>query len=1448
MIRKGKQIAMSLFAVMSLLGTGEAYGQTYLVNEGFEGMAFPPKGWTVIDNDGDGHCWQVAGKGQATLSGLQIAISYTVNPENISPYAAQDNYLVTPQIRVANGAYKLSFKYCAEDEDTKENLQVLISETGNSVADFTKVLKDITVENGYDGVELQSAEISLSEYEGKNVYIAFRHTGTNTYALGIDDVKISNEKGPKTISGLTVTPGAEGKLSATLSWTNPSKNGAGENLTGNLAVGIYRDNYLIKALGDGVAAGEKSEYTDNDVKTGNHVYSVVAKTDEGESLPVSKSVYVGEDIPAAISEVLVSSARGVNTITWTAPSKGANNGYINPQNITYGITRNIGKESIMLSSNLKELNYTDKPETGKLVSYTVVPMNDAGVGSGTRSGSALAYDASLADINLTPNATAAYANPKLPFDMSQKISVSQSVFYPSDFKHAYGTISDIVLKNSFRNSTLDKPVKIWLAETDREDLSDGWMSAADMTLVYDGTLSFQPGANDIPVHLSSPYSYGGKNLVMLAYMGAAEGTGSYFDRFFVESLDAKAVRTLAYSSYSADFDIASLADATADKCQALPAARFVLNAKGVADVNGVVTDKSTGKPVESATVSVDEMGVSVVTSADGSYELGLIKSGNYKFTITATGYTDFTAAVAVGEGAQTENFELSEMPKVNVSGKVSLQGVSTAKGVKITAQGYSDSQAIADENGNYTIPLYSGKEYTLTASYPLFDNKRISIEVAEEKSGVDFTLSRSLISPFALTATLADDGKSMNLTWKDPLSRDGKRQWTTVGNSAVNDGTSSEYYSPSDFYVAHAFSATDIADSSMVGMSFMKVKAYLKATKGKIYAEVFKGTKESHSLLLSKDITDKVSADGGWVEADFHDTPVEIRQGESYLVAIHCADGSDCEIGHGPSYSKIEGRNNVKWSDVATTYNGYYAWNITACCDIPGCTDGTYEKPETALPPYTYNVYRTAAAEGAAPVLLKENVPAETLSYTDDKWTYTESGKYLYTVEAVYGSDQMSYPAQSDTVVRSADYDAGVAAILSPVKTADEQTEVNVRVSIKNYGEKPLTSVPVYVKFDDDNILTKTFEGNIVKGATAEVDLGTANLNADTYYNIEAYTKLDGDAMPENDGVSMTLPNLKDVNLRAFRWDAYGDAGVFNIHSNIPEQAEYVKEITPNNYLLNAAEYLGGKVYGFTATYNSVPGEFVELDPQTWAPVNAYPTSVYVMDMAYDYSSSAMYALGVMDNKVCLMTVNVKNGVCAKVADLDKSLHTLACTTDGKLYAIGRDGNLYFLDKTNGAATVVGSTGVDDVMYLQTMAFDHNTGRLFWVHDGQYTAGELFEVDPADASVRQLGTVMFSGYPSCMIGMYVPYTHTSAVRGVNTDSDVMQVSAYVNAAGNVVVDMPMLQGETAAVSVVTLAGSTLANVTAASAHTVVPVNLPAGVYIVKVYMQNGKKVSVKVKK
>ena len=170
--------------------------------EGFENGL--PVCWNAIDNDGDGHNWYYTNDVISlwdpeeteeityfTHNGNGSVISESYN--NYQPYEALDaeNYLITPQITLpAEGGYKLYFN-TANIYGYTENITVKISTTGYDTDDFTTtLLEEEEIDVDLDNGEWAEKEISLLDYAGQNVYIAFIHTGYNGVGLLIDDVEI----------------------------------------------------------------------------------------------------------------------------------------------------------------------------------------------------------------------------------------------------------------------------------------------------------------------------------------------------------------------------------------------------------------------------------------------------------------------------------------------------------------------------------------------------------------------------------------------------------------------------------------------------------------------------------------------------------------------------------------------------------------------------------------------------------------------------------------------------------------------------------------------------------------------------------------------------------------------------------------------------------------------------------------------------------------------------------------------------------------------------------------------------------------------------------------------------------------------------------------------------------------------------------------------------------
>lgn len=176
----------------------DSYG--YL-EDGFEG-------WTTFDasNDGRNHPWwhstyavkhrmQVPG---TSYSGKGHLVSETYcNGSNQEYKLPIDNYLVSPKIKATASS---EFKFRARVHSSAfygEHFGVAVSESGNKDASSFKTIQEwkITKEYGKDWLEFS---VDLSEYAGKEIYVAIRHffteqewidsyNGYDFYALHVDD-------------------------------------------------------------------------------------------------------------------------------------------------------------------------------------------------------------------------------------------------------------------------------------------------------------------------------------------------------------------------------------------------------------------------------------------------------------------------------------------------------------------------------------------------------------------------------------------------------------------------------------------------------------------------------------------------------------------------------------------------------------------------------------------------------------------------------------------------------------------------------------------------------------------------------------------------------------------------------------------------------------------------------------------------------------------------------------------------------------------------------------------------------------------------------------------------------------------------------------------------------------------------------------------------------------
>ncbi|MER6103790.1 S8 family serine peptidase [Streptomyces sp. NPDC001832] len=158
-----------------------------------------------------------------------------------------------------------------------------------------------------------------------------------------------------------------------------------------------------------------------------------------------------------------------------------------------------------------------------------------------------------------------------------------------------------------------------------------------------------------------------------------------------------------------------------------------------AGVTGTVTDASTGKPIQGATVSAGELNTD--TDAEGRYKL-IVPAGEHQVTLNAFGYAEATAAVTVPEGRfgfATLDKALTALPRVHVTGKVTDgSGHGWPLYSRITVPGDPSAHFTDPYTGKYDLLVPADRTYQLTFDPDLPGYPTLTREVAA--GGADIAL------------------------------------------------------------------------------------------------------------------------------------------------------------------------------------------------------------------------------------------------------------------------------------------------------------------------------------------------------------------------------------------------------------------------------------------------------------------------------------------------------------------------------------------------------------------------------------------------------------------------------------------------------------------------------------------------------------------------------------
>ncbi|MGN1307146.1 MAG: S8 family serine peptidase [Faecousia sp.] len=211
----------------------------------------------------------------------------------------------------------------------------------------------------------------------------------------------------------------------------------------------------------------------------------------------------------------------------------------------------------------------------------------------------------------------------------------------------------------------------------------------------------------------------------------------------------------------------------------------------------------------------------------------------------------------------------------------------------------------------------------------------------------------------------------------------------------------------------------------------------------------------------------------------------------------------------------------------------------------------------------------------------------------------------------------------------------------------------------------------------------------------------------------------------------LSFPDTDPNSVNVIAYNEYADA-----------YADYSAEETMSVF---AGAYYDGALYVFTQVFDNTTytaGYAMGVINLTDFSFTKLAVCDYnIRDMEFDYTTGAMYA--VLDGGMyagALAQVDLETGEVFVIGNSGIRMAAMTVDAEGTVYAISETGNLYRMDKSNGEAIYVGSTGVKGDVF-QSMHYDLNSGNTYWAQANSDYSGALYLIDLQTGGATNLGTV-----------------------------------------------------------------------------------------------------------
>ena len=541
---------------------------------------------------------------------------------------------------------------------------------------------------------------------------------------------------------MEITPGAEGALTATLEWDNPSKTYArGGTLEELTAVVLYRDGEEIYRIDNPVIGGHVT-YIDELPHRGYYNYRIIGENSMGKGDRYNEGLYIGEGDPVAVRDVVAEAVGSTAVITWKAPTHGKYNSWINTANLRYDIVRQ--PDGKLVGVDVETTTFTDETiEVFGSYSYEVTAKTTMGSSPVTASATVMAGPAF--DIPVT-----------FLFDTRENFNLWSVVDANGNW----------VTWQCNDGTVAGRPIGANCYYSEDNLAAFDWLISPRVSFKagqhYKFTFDALSGDKRVPETLAIAWMQNYQNSNDLVRMDSITQFDLYLDgttniRVNLPVINDDQERNIGflYRSHMGNYNLT------------LNNVKIEEDHEGY--IEGIVTNTN-GDPVKGATVRAQNGRFSAVTDNKGYYKLNYLPAGTYTVQVICLGYQNKTQSkVAVTELETTkQDITITPLDTYEVKGHVIDIAEDVLSEAEVTITGYTTYTTMTDAEGNFSFPkVFKNNNYSISISKLGYKVYSQVMPVSAEVDLGTISLEDDIKAPKGIKVT--QDDNTATVSWRAPV-------------------------------------------------------------------------------------------------------------------------------------------------------------------------------------------------------------------------------------------------------------------------------------------------------------------------------------------------------------------------------------------------------------------------------------------------------------------------------------------------------------------------------------------------------------------------------------------------------------------------------------------------------------------------------------------------------